>query len=127
VSLKVAHGQNSGEAVDQLLSDQGARWGARRDVVRRAIFGAAQVLEVTGAPPNRTEIEASFDEFNLDVRLRYTGAPLVIPEHRPSSREIIASEEGERLLAGYLLRQSADRVVSRAIGDRAEVHLHYDH
>jgi NCS2 family nucleobase:cation symporter-2 len=127
VTLKVAHGQNSGEAVDQLLSDQGARWAARRDVVRRAIFGAAQVLEVTGAPPDGTEIEASFDEFNLDVRLRYAGAPLVIPEHRPSPRVIMASEEGERLLGGYLLRQSADRVVSRAIGDRAEIHLHYDH
>jgi xanthine permease XanP len=127
VTLKVAQGQNSGEAVDQFLSDQGARWAARRDVVRRAIFGAAQVLEATGAPPDGTEIEASFDEFNLDIRLRYVGTPLVIPEHRPSPREIIASDEGERLLAGYLLRQSADRVVSRATDDRAEILLHYDH
>ena len=127
VTLKVEHGKNSGEAVDQFLSDQGARWAARRDVVRRAIFGAEQVIEVIGEPPDGAEIEASFDEFNLDVRMRYAGLPLVIPERRPSPREIIASDEGERLLAGYLLRQSADRIVTRAIGDRAEIHLHYDH
>jgi NCS2 family nucleobase:cation symporter-2 len=127
LTLMIEDGGNGREAVDQFLSDQGARWAARRDIVRRAIFGAVQVLEVTGVPADGTEVEASFDEFNLDVRLRYAGAPLVIPEQRPTPKEIIASEEGERLLAGFLLRQSADRVVSRAIGDRAEVHLHYDH
>lgn len=127
VTLKVGLEGNSREAIDRFLSDQGARWAARRDVVSRAIFGAVQVIEVIGQPPAGVEIEASFDEFNLDVRVRYAGAPLVIPERRPTPREIVASDEGERLLAGYLLRQSADRLVSRATGERAEVHLHYDH
>jgi hypothetical protein len=52
---------------------------------------------------------------------------LVIPEKRPSPREIVASDEGERLLACYLLRRSADHISCRTVGDRAEVHLHYDH
>jgi len=39
----------------------------------------------------------------------------------------MASEDGERLLAGYLLRRSADRISSRQSGDTAEVTLHYDH
>jgi hypothetical protein len=39
----------------------------------------------------------------------------------------IASEEGERLLAGYLLRQSADRINCKASGNAAEIQLHYDH
>jgi len=41
--------------------------------------------------------------------------------------EIIASEEGEWLLGGYLLRQSADRIETRATGGSAEATLHYDH
>jgi xanthine permease XanP len=57
----------------------------------------------------------------------WTKAPLVISEQRPSPRTIMASEDGERLLAGYLLRRSADRISSRMSGDRAEIHLHYDH
>jgi xanthine permease XanP len=73
------------------------------------------------------EIEASFDEFNLDLRVRYTGDPLVISETKPSPREIVASDDGERLLAGYLLRRNADRITCRSAGSRAEVHLHYDH
>jgi hypothetical protein len=61
------------------------------------------------------------------IAFRYAGAALVIPEQRPSPRQILESEEGEQLLAGYLLRRSADRISSRESGGRAEVHLHYDH
>jgi xanthine permease XanP len=127
VSIKLAPGAINREAVEQFLSDNGASWAARRDVINRAIFGAVQLLEVLGDPPDGVEVEASFDEFNLDVRVRYAGAPLPIPENKPTPREIMASEDGERLLAGYLLRRSADRLSSRQSGDAAEVTLHYDH
>jgi len=127
VTLKLQPGQNNREAVEQFLSLQGSRWAARRDVINRATFGAVQVLEVIGDPPGGVAIEASFDEFNLDLRLRYKGNPLIIPETRPSPREILSSDEGERLLAGYLLRRSADRISSTSAGTGAEVHLHYDH
>jgi NCS2 family nucleobase:cation symporter-2 len=109
------------------MQDQGAAWAARRDVVNRATFGAVQLLELLGDTPGPIELEARFDEFNLDLRVRYTGMPLEFPERRPSAREIMASAEGERLLAGHLLRRSADRISSRGLGERAEVHLHYDH
>jgi len=113
--------------VSDFMQDQGAAWGARREVINRASFSAAQLLELLGDTPGPIELEARFDEFNLDLRVRYSGVPLEFPERRPSAREIMASAEGERLLAGYLLRQSADRISSRALGERAEVHLHYDH
>jgi len=117
----------STSAVSDFMQDQGAAWAARRDVVNRATFGAVQLLELLADTPGPIELEARFDEFNLDLRVRYTGAPLEFPERRPSAREIMASAEGERLLAGHLLRRSADRISSRALGERAEVHLHYDH
>lgn len=127
VSIKLASGGINREAVEQFLSDNGARWAARRDVINRVTFGVVQLLEVLGDPPNGVEVEASFDEFNLDVRVRYAGIPLEILEKKPTPREIMSSEQGERLLAGYLLRQSADRISSRQSGDTAEVILHYDH
>jgi xanthine permease XanP len=126
-SMKLEPGSINREAVEQFLSEQGARWAARRDVIRRAIFGVVQVLEVLGDPPGGVEVEASFDEFNLDIRIRYTGEPLTIPERKPTPREIVANEEGERLLAGYLLRQSADRIHARGTAETAEMTLHYDH
>ena len=127
VTMKLNAGHVNRDTIEQFLTQQGGRWGARRDIINRAIFGVVQVLEVVGDVPECTEIEASFDEFNLDVRVRYKGAPLLIPERKPTPREIIASEDGEQLLAGYLLRQSADRINCNASGGMAEVQLHYDH
>jgi NCS2 family nucleobase:cation symporter-2 len=127
VSIKLAPGGINREAVEQFLSDNGSRWAARRDVINRATFGVVQLLEVLGDPPNGVEVEASFDEFNLDLCVRYAGIPLEILERKPTPQEIMSSEQGERLLAGYLLRQSADRISSRQSGDIAEVILHYDH
>jgi xanthine permease XanP len=127
VSIRFPPGAINREAVEQFLSEQGAHWAARRDVMQRAMFGVMQSLDVLEHLQGDTEIEASFDEFNLDIRIRYAGAPMVIPELRPSPREIVTGEGGERLLAGYLLRRSADRISSRKSGERAELHLHYDH
>ena len=127
VTMKLDAGHVNRDTIERFLTEQGGRWGARRDIVSRAIFGVVQLLEVVGDVPQGTEVEASFDEFKLDVRVRYKGAPLIIPERKPTPREIIASEEGERLLAGYLLRQSADRINCKTSGATAEVQLHYDH
>lgn len=127
VTLHIDSGPIDREAIERFLIEQGAHWAARRDVVNRAQFGLVQSIEVLGEAPGPIEIEASFDEFTLDVRIGYVGVRLVIPERRPSPEEIIASEEGERLLAGYLLRRNADRISSRSLGERAEINLHYDH
>jgi xanthine permease XanP len=126
-SVRLEAGHGGREAVEEFLTEEGSHWAARRDVINRAIFGAVQLLDLLGDSAGLVELEARFDEFNLDLRVRYTGLPLVFPDRRPSAREIMASAEGERLLAGYLLRQSADRISSRGSGERAEVHLHYDH
>ena len=46
---------------------------------------------------------------------------------RPSNREIVESENGARLLAGFMLRRCADRIRSQSKDGRATVLLHYDH
>jgi xanthine permease XanP len=127
VSIHLASGGINREAVEQFLSENGARWAARRDVIDRATFGVVQLLEVVGDPPGGVEVAANFDEFNLNVRVKYVGAPVAIPENKPTPRQIISSDEGERLLAGYLLRRNADRISSHRHGDSAEVTLHFDH
>jgi xanthine permease XanP len=117
-------------AVRGFLEARGAAWGARRDVIERASFGLAQAVETIvggGVVHGPIEIAASFDEFNLDLRLSYDGPPLTFPDQRPSVEEILASDEGERRLAGYLLRQYADRVSASQRGDRTTVLLHFVH
>jgi len=118
---------DSREAIDQFMAEHGARWAARYDVVNRASFCLQQAVEVIGNTPEGITIVASFDEFNLDLRLIYEGTPLPLPEYKPDTAEILASEDGERLLAGYLLRGSADKVQSSKRGGRTTLHFHFDH
>jgi NCS2 family nucleobase:cation symporter-2 len=117
-------------AVHDFMEAQGAAWGARRDVIDRASFNLTQSIETivdSCEPQGPLEVEASFDEFNLDLRVSYTGAPLELPEHRPTNEEIMASEDGQRRLAGFMLRRYADRVQAAHRGGRSTLAFHFDH
>jgi NCS2 family nucleobase:cation symporter-2 len=118
------------DAVHDFMGAQGAAWGARRDVIDRASFNLTQSIETivdSCVPEGPLEVEASFDEFNLDLRVSYTGAPLELPDRRPSNEEIMASEDGQRKLAGFMLRRYADRVNAGHKAGRSTILFHFDH
>jgi xanthine permease XanP len=129
-TLRIAYDGIDPEAIETFFKSAGGTWGARPDVMNRATFGVIQLLDAVrqnGWREGPVEIAATFDEFNLDVRVTYLGEPLEIPEQRPSNREIVASENGARRLAGFMLRHCADRLRSQSKEGRATVLLHYDH
>ena len=111
--LTLEHGEIDQQKIQEFFEAQTATWGARPDVAKRATFGVLQLIDVvvgefwSGGP---VTIEASFDEFNLDVRVVYRGEAPPLPDRRPSNEEIMQSEQGARLLAGFMLRRNADRV-----------------
>jgi NCS2 family nucleobase:cation symporter-2 len=116
--------------IADFMETQGAAWGARRDVIDRASFNLAQSVEtiVEGCDPEGPlEIQASFDEFSLDLRVSYAGAALELPDRRPTNEEIMASDEGQRKLAGFMLRRHADRVQSTHRAGRSTILFHFDH
>jgi len=116
--------------VEAFMEARGAAWGARRDVIERASFNLAQSIETISdgcAPEGPLEIAASFDEFNLNVRVSYAGKPLELPEKRPTNEEIMESEEGQRRLAGFMLRRYADRVAATHKAGRSTILFHFDH
>jgi xanthine permease XanP len=130
VQLTVERDRIDSEAIEQFMQTQGAAWGARRDVIDRASFNLTQSIETIAnidLVQSALEVEASFDEFSLDVRVSYDGPQLDLPVERPSSAEVVASEEGERRLAGFMLRQFADRVSATEKNGRATVLFHFDH
>ena len=129
-NVAVAPGPGAHDAIRAFLEQQGGKWGARRDVVERAIFGTAQAEESIVAHCNvqgPVEVEASFDEFNLDIRLSWQGDELVLPDHRPSEEEIRETDQGLLLLAGFLIQRNADRVRASRKGDRAVLEFHFQH
>jgi NCS2 family nucleobase:cation symporter-2 len=117
-------------AIEAFMESNGAAWGARRDVIDRAGFDLAQSIETivdSGVATGPLEVEASFDEFSLDLRVSYDGPPLELPATRPSNDEIIASEDGARRLAGFMLRRYADRVQVTTKAGRSTILFHFDH
>jgi NCS2 family nucleobase:cation symporter-2 len=129
-SLVVDPTQLDAVALEEFMETHGASWGARRDVIDRASFDLTQSIETivdSCEPRGPLEVEASFDEFNLDVRVSYSGPPLVLPEQRPTNEEIMASEEGQRRLAGFMLRRYADRVAATHRAGRSTILFHFDH
>jgi len=128
--MSVAPGPLDSEALMHFMERAGGAWGAQRDVIERAKFNLAQSFEVvldSCEPRGPVEVSATFDEFNLDVRLSYEGPALELPEQRPTNEEIIESEDGMRRLAGYMLRQFADRVNAQHRDGRSTLHFHFDH
>ncbi|MBM3599773.1 MAG: xanthine permease [Alphaproteobacteria bacterium] len=118
------------EAIERFFQAQGATWGARPDVVKRASYGAIQLVDAIAAEYLRKGpivIDARFDEFNLDVHVSYRGEQLTFPDQRPTLAQIRESDAGARLLAGFLLRRNADRTRAEWKDGSARVLFHYDH
>jgi len=118
------------QKIEDFFLAQAATWGARPDVAKRAIFGIIQLVDAiadTCWEEGSLAITARFDEFNLDLAVSYKGKLLEFPTQRPSIDKIRDDEEGTRLLAGYLLRQNADRIRSERKSDLSIVYFHFDH
>jgi xanthine permease XanP len=130
VTLTLDKPETSHQRIDDFFVRQGAAWGARPDIIKRAIFGVTQLVDAVDENCRKEgpmTVTASFDEFNLDVRLAYQGELLEFPERRPSADDIRPGLDGMRRLAGFMLRRNADRIASEARGGRALVHFHFDH
>jgi len=128
--LTLDRGEVDNQKIQDFLTAQAAAWGARPDVANRAIFGAIQLVDVV-AEEFRTEgpivIEASFDEFNLEVRVLYSGEMPEFLDTRPTNEEILENPDGSKLLGGFMLRRNADRVRADRKDGLTRVHFHFDH
>jgi len=118
------------DKIGAFFQTQGAKWGARPDVIKRASYGTIQLIDAVAEGvwhEGPIVIAASFDEFNLDVRVSYNGGQLLFPDERPSLEQIRGSENGAQLLAGFMLRRNADRVRSEGAEGQSRVLFHYVH
>ncbi|NKC32304.1 solute carrier family 23 protein [Falsiroseomonas selenitidurans] len=116
-------------ALQDFAHRAGAAWGARAEVVARL---EAALEEVASALPPLlsagavVEVAGRFDEFNLDVALRWPGEAL---DAAPPDLDAAADDAAlASRLATLLLRRAADRVTEHRLPDgRQELRLHYEH
>jgi xanthine permease XanP len=130
VVLKLERDSVGNANISDFLRVNGAKWGARPEIISRASFAANQLVEAVAEncwAAGPLTLEASFDEFNLIIHASYPGTPMTFPEKRPTEREIIESDDGMSRLAGFMLRHNADRIRSESKGAHAHIWFHFDH
>ena len=85
---------------------------------------AARALELS---TGKIDAEVSFDEFNLDIDMRYDGEPMEFPRQRPTAEDLLEVERAVAKLAGFLIKNYVDRVKSDRIDSRCRVQFHLEH
>jgi xanthine permease XanP len=121
------------ESIDPLcefLESFCARWGARREVVSRAVSAMIEFFESVIVNElvtvGNVEVVAFFDEYRLDFSIRYHGQLLEIPLSRPQIT--IDSEPAEILrLSGYMLSRLADAVKASFVNGTVQIEIHFEH
>ncbi|MBW1800182.1 MAG: hypothetical protein JRJ85_05565, partial [Deltaproteobacteria bacterium] len=120
-----------GESRDMLyrfLEDQGAGWGARKDVIGLANAALLEFMETVDVTAKTTvTILASYDEYNLYITITYRGKPPLLPSTRPSPDELLEDEAALAKLSGYRIGKYAQAVNVSQQGDMWHVRMHFEH
>ena len=120
------------DEMERFMEQQGRRWGAHKDVVRRARNGTWHAFELLShhglladAHP-QIAVDTLFDEFRFVVTLSYRGAAPPLTDRPPTAEEMLAEEDAPTRLTGHLLTKMADEVKLRSTGDRHELRLTFN-
>ena len=130
VVLEIPAGGLPQEEVAKFVTQAGAAWGARRDVIAQAQGPIAECLDTLvdaelAHGPGRLTL--GFNELQLDARISWRGAPLVLSTSPPTKEELLTDDTAAARMAGYLIGRLATRVTSWVVNGMAEVHLRFDH
>ncbi len=128
--LELTPGTDSSQKIFLFMENQGAAWGARKEVIYNAITAMNEFMEAAalrGLDGQKISMAVNFDEFSLDVRISHRGAPFEFPTERPDKTELRSDPQAVVRLAGYLVRQYADNVSVTQDGETCSIDLHFNH
>ena len=106
------------------------RLGGKSDVVSRATSAVAQCIETLfdlQLALGKIKIDASFEEFNLNVDIEYEGVLLELTKTRPTEEELLNDEAAFARLSGYLLTRYADKITAESKNGRCWLHFNFEH
>ncbi len=116
--------------ISTFIEQQGASWGSRREVVKRAEWAMAEFteslirLKLTRGP---IVVDASFDEMSLDVTFDYQGRLLDLQPQPPSREDLLEDATAVFRLSGFLIKRYADRIKTEEKNGQCHVVFHFDH
>ena len=129
-TLKIDSGIDVTEELFVFFRECGGAWGARAEVVSRATSAVAQCIESLTEfqlVQGKINIDASFEEFNLNVDIEYEGVLPVLSATRPTEEELLNDENAFARLSGYLVMRYADKVTSENKNGSCNLHFNFEH
>ncbi len=129
VQLILEPGKSTSDEIFSFMEAQGAAWGARREVIYRAISALNEIAETVTLlhlAEEKMVVDVKFDELNLDLSVQYHGKPFPLRDRSRSDPDFIDEGDQSRLSFG-LIRRLADKVNSDCKDGVCRVMLHFDH
>ena len=129
-TITLTPGSADVEKIYDFMEESGSQWSARREVEERAVSALVETYELLSGEELVTgliTIDATFDEFNLDLAVRYQGR---LPEKEApviAGSALAVAEQSIASLASMLLYRLADRVRMKSSGSNCEIELHFEH
>jgi xanthine permease XanP len=128
--LELTPGVDGSQKIFEFMETQGGVWGARRDVIMRATAALNEFVESAAGMhlvKGNAQTEVTFDEFNLDLDIRYDGQLMEFPSRRPTEEALLADDKAIASLSGFLICQYADRVKAEMADGQCRIQMHFDH
>ena len=119
-----------GDTVFSFIDRHGGSWGARRDVMYRAGSALFEFLEhgfTSGLMKAGATVQISFDEFNVDIFIKYEGMPVPEKVVQPTPEELMEDPDAFSRLSLAMVAANADRFTVTNAKGFTTAHLHYDH
>ena len=127
--IELLPGHDGHISVTRFMEEQGAIWGMRQEIARRAAEAISECLVNIGHLGVTSPVltTARFNELNLNVVLRYEGPAMELSPTPPGLEELVNDPAALARLSGFLIQQSADQVRVSAMDGHSHVRLHFDH
>lgn len=126
-SLSLTAEMDAGAEMYKFLENQGATWGARPAVIEEAKHVLRELVEAlfmykkTSGP---VQVEALFDEYNLNIHVTYEGKAMEFPKSAPTEDELMSDPSSVSRMSGFIIQLFSEKVTSTANGDRCTVSIH---
>jgi xanthine permease XanP len=125
--LSLSAEMDAGAEIYKFLETQGATWGARPAVIEEAKHILRELVEALfmyAKTKGPVQVEALFDEYNLNIHVHYEGKPMEFPKSPPTEDEIMTDRSSLSRMSGFIIQLFAEKVTSTADGDRCTVGIH---
>jgi NCS2 family nucleobase:cation symporter-2 len=129
-SMTFAPGVDPLTKLEDFAQHQGRVWGARRDVIERAVLAmieTGECLDLLMEPGKTARVTMTFDEYWLNVAFEYEGKPLVTGAAVPSADELLADPSNLTRLGAIMIRRQATRLTTSASGATRRIDLGFEH